>query len=310
MDSSNDSRSFSNDSENQRDSCSTSNSLGFPREARPVEEAQQTVGASARAPLVVVHPNSVVQIGLQHAWLKSSFVRVCAVGATWNEVAQNPAATVAGVGILGLPASFDAQLEEHRRELDSLIHQASQLKWIVLANHPSNACKQWALQVGVQGYVDGDYSADRLESMVVWVHAGRRMGFDQPDHGVPQPKRGVFLDADTRIAAADKPSRVGHEQAPVVAGQRSSSPSVREAFRVEGMHRASAPKPNGVNRLETLSPREREVLEGLAAGKTNQQIASSLYLSVNTVETYRSRLRQKLKLKDRAEMVAIVRQDA
>ncbi len=52
-----------------------------------------------------------------------------------------------------------------------------------------------------------------------------------------------------------------------------------------------------------MSPREREVLELLALGHTNQEIADKLFLSVKTVETYRSRLSEKLGFKTRAEMV-------
>ena len=52
-----------------------------------------------------------------------------------------------------------------------------------------------------------------------------------------------------------------------------------------------------------LSQREREVLQLLAMGYTNQQIADKLYLSVKTVETYKARLKEKLKLHGRAELV-------
>ncbi|MGQ9554977.1 MAG: response regulator [Anaerolineae bacterium] len=52
-----------------------------------------------------------------------------------------------------------------------------------------------------------------------------------------------------------------------------------------------------------LSPREQELLRLVALGYTNQQIASMLYLSVKTVETYRARLMAHLSLRNRAELV-------
>jgi two-component system, NarL family, response regulator NreC len=52
-----------------------------------------------------------------------------------------------------------------------------------------------------------------------------------------------------------------------------------------------------------LSKREREVLQFLALGYTNQQIADKLFLSVKTIETYRARLTEKLQLPTRAELV-------
>ena len=51
-----------------------------------------------------------------------------------------------------------------------------------------------------------------------------------------------------------------------------------------------------------LSRREREVLRLLAQGHSNQQIADTIRLSVKTVETYRTRLSEKLGLKGRAEL--------
>lgn len=54
---------------------------------------------------------------------------------------------------------------------------------------------------------------------------------------------------------------------------------------------------------DVLSKREKTVLQLLAMGHTNQQIADKLYLSVKTVESYKARLKEKLGLKGRAELV-------
>lgn len=51
-----------------------------------------------------------------------------------------------------------------------------------------------------------------------------------------------------------------------------------------------------------LSKRERQVLRLLAQGNSNQQIADAIRLSVKTVETYRTRLSEKLGLKGRSEL--------
>lgn len=48
------------------------------------------------------------------------------------------------------------------------------------------------------------------------------------------------------------------------------------------------------NALERLSPREREVLRHIAEGASNKEIASSLGISVRTVETHRDSLMKKL----------------
>jgi two-component system, NarL family, response regulator NreC len=55
--------------------------------------------------------------------------------------------------------------------------------------------------------------------------------------------------------------------------------------------------------LEGLSRREREVLQHVAYGFTNEEIGTRLGLSVKTIEGYRSRIVDKLSLKSRADIV-------
>ncbi len=54
---------------------------------------------------------------------------------------------------------------------------------------------------------------------------------------------------------------------------------------------------------ELLSDRELQVLELIAKGKTVSEIAKEVSLSVNTVSTYRSRILQKMNLKNNAALV-------
>jgi DNA-binding NarL/FixJ family response regulator len=54
----------------------------------------------------------------------------------------------------------------------------------------------------------------------------------------------------------------------------------------------------GRSPLTRLSPREREILQLVAEGKTTKEIAGMLYLSTKTIETYRSRLMVKLGIND------------
>lgn len=55
--------------------------------------------------------------------------------------------------------------------------------------------------------------------------------------------------------------------------------------------------------LARLSSREREILQLVVEGKSSTQIASLLSLSPNTVDTYRSRLMQKLGMEDLPSLV-------
>ncbi len=60
-------------------------------------------------------------------------------------------------------------------------------------------------------------------------------------------------------------------------------------------------------RPDKLSPREVEVLKLIGLGHTNGEIASSLFLSVRTVESHRAHIQQKVSLTTRAELVGYAR---
>ncbi|MBX7248638.1 MAG: response regulator [Caulobacteraceae bacterium] len=56
-------------------------------------------------------------------------------------------------------------------------------------------------------------------------------------------------------------------------------------------------------RLEALSPREREVLDGLVAGHANKVIAYDLGISPRTVEVYRANVMTKMEARSLSELV-------
>lgn len=61
---------------------------------------------------------------------------------------------------------------------------------------------------------------------------------------------------------------------------------------------------NGAEKIlhEKLSDREYEVMCMIASGKTLKEIAEALCLSVKTISTYRSRILEKMKMKNNAEL--------
>lgn len=81
----------------------------------------------------------------------------------------------------------------------------------------------------------------------------------------------------------------------VAAGDRVVDPLIKDTL-------DETPRPTADGQKD-LSRREREVLELLALGHTNHEIADKLFVSVKTVETYRARIREKTGLKSRADYV-------
>ena len=58
-------------------------------------------------------------------------------------------------------------------------------------------------------------------------------------------------------------------------------------------------------RLDTLTPREREVLEHIVAGKLNKKIASDLGITEATVKMHRARVMAKMKVQSVAELTRL-----
>ena len=82
----------------------------------------------------------------------------------------------------------------------------------------------------------------------------------------------------------------------VMSGRRYISPDLAEELA------RSLGEPNEKRPHELLSDREFDTLRMLAAGKSLTEIAESLSISPKTVSVYRTRLLQKMKLKNNAEI--------
>ena len=87
----------------------------------------------------------------------------------------------------------------------------------------------------------------------------------------------------------------------VAAGNAYFSPSITkllvEEYVVEARRRGIE------DSYDLLSIREKEVLQLLASGKSNREIAEMLFISVSTVETHRTNIFQKLQLHNLAELI-------
>lgn len=114
----------------------------------------------------------------------------------------------------------------------------------------------------------------------------------EDQYGVRVLKAGAsgFLSKDS---ATDELLSAVHR---VLSGRKYISPSVAEKLAesvvVEGDKEAH----------DMLSDREMQVLQLIASGKTVSEIAAELSLSVNTISTYRTRLLEKLRLNNNAEL--------
>jgi two-component system response regulator FixJ len=75
---------------------------------------------------------------------------------------------------------------------------------------------------------------------------------------------------------------------------------------IDALIEADSIKKNATEKLNLLTRREREVLDGLSDGLQNKIIASNLNLSVRTIEMFRSTIMEKLQVKNATEAVKVL----
>jgi RNA polymerase sigma factor (sigma-70 family) len=88
----------------------------------------------------------------------------------------------------------------------------------------------------------------------------------------------------------------------VAAGDSLLSPSVTRRV-IDRMAQHPAAEAAFDERLDELTPREREVLEQVARGLSNSEIATALVIEESTVKTHVKRILMKLRLRDRVQAV-------
>jgi len=121
----------------------------------------------------------------------------------------------------------------------------------------------------------------------------------------------VIGDFETRLDEVIRLMKLGASDvlmesrgAPEVAAAASSALSIHKTST------ASRAPTDARQKIAQLSRREREVLDGLAAGLTNKAIAQKLLLSPRTVETHRAHLMDRLGVSSLAEMLKLVAEAA
>lgn len=74
---------------------------------------------------------------------------------------------------------------------------------------------------------------------------------------------------------------------------------------VSGVRSGAGAQPRSASRLESLTPREREVFQLLAIGKSNKEVADKLGMSLGTAKKHRENLQRKLACNSAADLARI-----
>jgi DNA-binding NarL/FixJ family response regulator len=125
--------------------------------------------------------------------------------------------------------------------------------------------------------------------------------FDEDEHVFEALRSGAsgFVLKDT------PPEKLLDAIAIVAAGEALLAPAITRRLIAEFARRPRAAAPSAGDVLASLTEREREVLQQVAAGSSNAEVAAALHLSVATVKTHISRLLSKLDCRDRAQLVVV-----
>ncbi|MGW4774916.1 response regulator [Nocardia sp. NPDC004278] len=122
--------------------------------------------------------------------------------------------------------------------------------------------------------------------------------FDQDEHVF----RALRSGAGGFILKDSPPEQLLHAIRVVAGGDALLTPSITRRMISVFARQPAAPAPPSTA-LTALTDREREVLEHIAAGRSNAEIGAALYISVATVKTHVGRLLTKLRARDRAQLV-------
>jgi len=175
---------------------------------------------------------------------------------------------------------FDHCDDDHRTEIQSLLKRKRSLISFVVPSRPKQ--KQWFVVIGVPVSSDAASGAVLMHvDIAAWVPEAK-----ETDAASKAPKAPVTLNPgliqDTIARALFQQFGPGFSEAPV----------------------APILPPD----VESLSPRQREVLMLLGAGKSNAEIAEELSCSLNTVKRHVTAVLQKLRLPNRTRAAMIANQ--
>jgi len=231
--------------------------------------------------ILVIDPHELMRAGIRLACQSKTDLEVVGEIGQLDQGRQLAAELAPDVLILDL-ATCDA------KEL-ALVHdlhvQFPLTKILVFTSIDGANVASQVIAAGASGYLIKIAGLDEIAVAIQCVHLGR-----------------TFI-------SHTKGNRATQPPIPPLDDQAISQPPT-ESSPVDRCSRRDAPESHGglTPPKANLSEREREVLVLLAEGLTNKQAAECLYLSVKTIETYRSRIMKKHRLRDRRDLVRFARE--
>jgi two-component system, NarL family, nitrate/nitrite response regulator NarL len=174
-----------------------------------------------------------------------------------------------------------------------------------------------AAQIGVAGFFGKDQELDKIAIALDTIAAGRVTSPPEPPE---QDRLSALTPRETevlrRIAAGQSTKTMAREMSVTtetlrtyvknVLGKLGAHSRLEAAALASRVGSAGQAEPEGEHPLlAALTPREREVLALVAAGRTNRQIGEELFMSEKTASVHVSRILAKLDVSTRGEAGAV-----
>src|SRR5262245_45077153 len=178
--------------------------------------------------------------------------------------------------------------------LKSLLGQTDRFNLAVAASDGERfveAVRRLRFDVGVIGWVMPDHDGRVVLEVLRGQPDSPRIVVYTGDPDPTLPRRAMALGAAAFVSKREPPERLLDAIEAVARGKM-----VFPFLDVSGLHD---------DPLDTLSPRERELLSDLGSGRTNAELARSLGVSVNTVKFHLRNLFDKLQVRSRAQAVQL-----
>lgn len=144
----------------------------------------------------------------------------------------------------------------------------------------------------VMPIMDGIEATRRIKSVYPHIHILMLTSFSDRDHILPAIEAGAAgyqlkdIEPDDLVLTIRK----------IIAGENSMHPEVSTQLDINDEAMSNLP-----HSLHPLTRREKDVLAELTKGKSNKEIASSLFVTEKTVKTHISNIFTKLEVQDRTQ---------
>ncbi len=242
-----------------------------------------TAPAAAAPPIrvLVCDDHAVVREGIRHVLAGEPGFEVVAEAANGEQALALAAEHRPDVVVLDVTMPGESGL----RVAPKLRAAVPGTRVLILSMHDNAEYVREGVRAGASGYLLKDSAAAELRLAVRAVHAGGSY-FSTP--------AALGLTGAAPAPAAADPA----------AGPTAPSPHA-EAPNAAAPHAPGGPAP-GAPPLGVLTARERDVLDGIARGATNKEIAAELGISHRTVETHRESLMRKLGIRTVAGLTRYV----